>query len=77
MIEHDCEIFTEIYQRIYKDLKKKVSRVAPRFLVPRIFVMPKIQKENIPMRPIFDTIRSSTYPLANFFIKDYIFSSIR
>ena len=45
-----------------EDIKNRL--VASKKVTPPSYGVPKIHKRGIPLRPIFDTIGSSTYPLA-------------
>jgi hypothetical protein len=46
------------------DIKEKLLPKNP--IIPRIYGLPKVHKENMPLRPIVNTIGSPTYKLAKF-----------
>ena len=48
-------------------MKKKIIPINT--IIPRIYGLPKIHKEGDPLRPIVNTIESSTYQLENFLEK--------
>ena len=63
--------------KVIKEVKKAIKssnldetmkkRLTPSCLItPRIYGLPKIHKEGVPMRPIVNTIGSPTYELAKY-----------
>ena len=66
--------------RIIRDIKKDltnsnlddkiIKHLTPtREITPRIYGLPKIHKEEVPLRPIVNTIGSPTYELAKYLAK--------
>ena len=66
--------------KIMKDVKKMISdssldeklkkKLTPSCeTIPRIYGLPKIHKEGVPLRPIVNTIGSATYELAKYVAK--------
>lgn len=49
------------------EIKKKI--IPKNGIMPRIYGLPKIHKEGIPLRPIVNTIGSPTYDLAKYLAK--------
>lgn len=68
----NTKLVTSLYSNKYIDDKLRFQLINRNPVTPRIYGLPKLHKDGIPLRPIVSTIGSSSYKLAK-----YLISSLR